>query len=144
MNSINVKSAIRAVLDQVSNVAGPIVDLLVNHEEQKREALNAISSAIHGTYLYYEDYSRTLVIDRARQKSLVELWRVAANVMAPVDQELAEACRLKATYWISPMNYDHDEQSRITMDLDRVNDQYRKLLVPRVVKKEAKTAKKAK
>ena len=130
------QSPFRAVLQQISGLAGTLVTVMLNQQRQKEKAINTISKALEQTYLYYKRQETGMLADRDRQEKLVSLWRKAANAMAFVDQDLAETCRMKSQYWIDPIQYSHTEVSRITMHLDTVNEQYRKLLVPRVVRKE--------
>ena len=134
-------SPFRTFIQQLSGITGTLVTYLLNKQNQKAKALDAISEALEKTYLHYKRRDEGILYDSDRQEELIGLWRKAANAMSFVDPELAETCRMKFQYWLNPNQYSHSEVSRITMDLDRVNEQYRKLLSPSIVKKEERAKK---
>lgn len=123
---------IKDVLDGLSKLLSPIMNLSKDRRELKDSALRAISTALDETYLYYRDLDKGKARNLEREALLAKYWSAAAIPMRHLDNHLAFICDEKSEYWINPEQYDSEKIKQLGIGLQDVRQAYRKLLFPRL------------
>lgn len=122
---------IKAILDGLSKILGPIATLSKDRRELKDSALRAISIALDKTFLYYRDISNGGGRNLEREALLSKYWSAAAIPMRHFDEQLSNTCEYKSEYWVNPNNYNNNDIEELGIGLDDVRRAYRKMLSPK-------------
>lgn len=122
---------IEIVLEKLSSLVGPILDLTKDRRELKDNALRTISHALNETYLYYRKLELGKVRDHDIEAQLSKYWSAAAIPIRHIDPQLAQLCEQKSDYWVNPDRWDQKKVRKIGIGLEQVRKRYRTLLSPR-------------
>lgn len=116
------------VLEQLMQLADPLMRLSKERREVKDAGLRAVSEAVNETYLYHQRVSRGQARDFDAEALLSRAWAAAAIAIRHVDSAFADLCEMKSEYWINPENWSRERIVESDIRLVDVRDRYRKLL----------------
>lgn len=115
-------------IDGLEGLVSVISGVLKERRELGDNALRSVSNALDETYFYYRDIDAGKPRDKEREAQLAKYWSAAAIPMRHIDKDLALACDCKAEYWVNPEHWDNEKVEKTGIALEKVRNQYRRLL----------------
>lgn len=122
---------IEMVIDKLSGLIEPIMNLSKDRRDLRDNALRAIAHALNETLIYYSNLERGHQRNSDIEAQLSKYWSAAAIPMRHIDEHLALVCDVKSNYWIKPEDWDDRRIKKVGISLKEVQKSYRALLVSR-------------
>lgn len=123
--------AVTDILEVLTGLA-KLSELIGERPRRQRQltdaALQAITTALSATSLYYRDLQGGVERDLEREGQLNVFWGNAAIPMRHVDPDLARVCAEKSQYWLNPDSWSVREIRQVGIELDGVQRRYMELL----------------
>ncbi len=128
------------VATRLTALLGPLRAMSKDNREMRDNALRAISHALNETYIYYRGLDRGQERNLEIEDQLSRYWAAVSIPIRHLDHELAMICEHKSEYWLNPEQWSAEQVSEFGIELEKVRDDYRKLLRPFLSRKKSKNA----
>lgn len=122
-------TVILTIFDKVLNVLGLIRDGKIQRDNKIDSSLHALYAALAETKAYVVSLNSGAKKNREKEYNLARLWHDASVPLRNIDQELAEICFLKGSYWLEPEAWTEAKIQKNQMALDNVFEKTKVLLV---------------
>jgi hypothetical protein len=110
----------KELVDQVQSSA--------NKQRKYWTAIRAINQAAITTNSYLRDIREGGEPDKAKERTLSELWFKATEAIQPVNPELADKCMIKGQCWSDPRLFNSKEYENISLSIECMFSETRKIL----------------
>jgi len=97
--------------------------------ERIDQALLALYAALSETKMYIAERERGKRRNKKREYALARLWHRASVPLRAIDEQFADRCFLKGSYWMDPDTWDKQRIESTGIAIDAVFEATRKLLV---------------
>jgi len=119
------------IIERLMGLVGPLMNLSHERRELRDNALRAICTALDETCLYYRSLENGKPRNLETEAQLSKYWSAAAIPIRHIDADLALTCDQKSEYWLNPETWDDARVRNTGIELDKVRQRYRGLLVHR-------------
>jgi hypothetical protein len=118
------------IAGKLTALLGPLRAMSKDNREMRDNALRAVSHALNETCIYYRGLERGKERNNEIEDQLSRYWAAAAIPIRHLDRELAMICEQKSEYWLNPYQWTIHDIGRAGIKLEKVREDYRKMLRP--------------
>jgi hypothetical protein len=94
---------------------------------QRQQAVDALLRALNETRIYFGTQRLTKERNRSKEEEISRLWVEASKHVQPFDEEFANRCYAKGSYWADPVGWQEQDFMQADISIEQVENSLKDL-----------------
>ena len=120
-------TGIHWILERINWLIGRFSDREERNTKERRDAIHALLTALSETRIHFGTQRNKKERDRAKEEEISRLWTEASHRVQPFDDDLANRCYSKGTFWADPIGWDNDALLATRISIEEVEQSLKRL-----------------